>query len=93
MKTVNTTVKQNTEIHRLQFEEQLNKELLKFFYHNNLVVNLEQSFNSAGASSLFHKLAACNINEGCFILGIFRYCLFMSSMNKKIRYYFDIVTQ
>ena len=40
MKTINTTVKQNTEIHRLQFEEQLNKELLKFFYHNNLKISI-----------------------------------------------------
>ena len=75
MKTINTTVKQNTEIHRLQFEEQLNKELLKFFYHNNLKISicfscqLRAVFQLCRCSSLFHKLAACNINEGCFIRG------------------------
>ena len=72
---------------RREFEDKLTKHLLKIV-HNNLQISIrlslfsknvkvEQSFNSSG--SLFHKLAALNINERCpyyiLILGNFKFLL------------------
>ena len=60
-----------TMIHRREFEDELTKELLKIVHYNlqtsiclslfSRDIKVEQSFNSLG--SLFHELAALNINE------------------------------
>ena len=71
-------------IHRGEFEDKLNKELLKIVHYNLKTsirlslfwkdVKVEQSFNSLG--SLFQKVAALNIYERCpyvcLILGNFQ---------------------
>ena len=68
-----TKINQKTMIHRGEFEDKLNKELLKIVHYNlqtsihsslfSKDVKVEQSFKSLG--SLFHKLAALNIYECC----------------------------
>ena len=60
-------------IYRWEFEGKLAKELLRIVHYNlqtsirlslfSKDVKVEQSFNSSG--SLFHKLAALNINDCC----------------------------
>ena len=60
-------------IHRGEFKDKLNEELLMIVHYNlqtsiclslfSKDIKVEQSFNSSG--SLFHKLAALNIYECC----------------------------
>ena len=55
----------------MKFDDKLTKELLKIVHFNlqtsislfSKDIKVEQSFSSSG--SLFHKLAALNINERC----------------------------
>ena len=69
---------------RREFEDKLTNEWLKIVHYNLQIsirlslflkdVKVEQSFNSSG--SLFHKLAALNINaHDCLILGNFKFLL------------------
>ena len=74
-------------IHRREFDDKLTKEFLMIVHCNLQIsirlilfskdVKVDQSFNSSG--SLFHKLAALDINErcpyDCLILGNFKFLL------------------
>ena len=83
----NAKINQKIMIHRREFDDKLTKEFLMIVHCNLQIsirlilfskdVKVDQSFSSSG--SLFHKLAALDINErcpyDCLILGNFKFLL------------------